>query len=39
VIPDYLIWPTYYFGQFLICTGVIQKLRHEHVRAIQRVGS
>lgn len=32
-IPDYLVWPTYYFGQFLICTGVIQKLRHNH-RAI-----
>ena len=27
VVPDYLIWPTYYFGQFLICTGVIQTLR------------
>ncbi|MCP5396731.1 MAG: lysoplasmalogenase [Sphingomonadaceae bacterium] len=29
-IPDLLIWPLYYFGQFLICTGVIQQLRREH---------
>lgn len=27
VIPDLLIWPLYYFGQFLICTGVIKTLR------------
>lgn len=26
-IPDALIWPLYYFGQFLICTGVIGELR------------
>jgi len=26
-IPDLLIWPLYYFGQFLICTGVIGALR------------
>lgn len=26
-LPDLLIWPTYYFGQFLICTGVIGELR------------
>lgn len=26
-IPDLLIWPLYYFGQFLICTGVIRTLR------------
>jgi uncharacterized membrane protein YhhN len=26
-IPDLLIWPLYYFGQFLICTGVIGELR------------
>jgi uncharacterized membrane protein YhhN len=26
---DLLVWPTYYFGQFLICTGVIQTLRKE----------
>lgn len=25
-IPDLLIWPLYYFGQFLICTGVIGEL-------------
>lgn len=32
VIPDWLIWPLYYFGQFLICTGVIQTLRHKDPR-------
>lgn len=26
-IPYVLIWPTYYLGQFLICTGIIQTLR------------
>ncbi len=26
-IPGLLIWPLYYFGQFLICTGVIGALR------------
>ncbi len=26
-IPEYAIWPLYYFGQFLICTGVVQTLR------------
>lgn len=26
-IPGLLIWPLYYFGQFLICTGVISALR------------
>ncbi len=26
-IPDLLIWPLYYFGQVLICTGVIGTLR------------
>lgn len=26
-LPDLLIWPLYYFGQFLICTGVIGTLR------------
>lgn len=29
VLPDYLIWPLYYAGQFLIATGVIHTLRHE----------
>ncbi len=28
-IPWLLIWPLYYFGQFLICTGVIQTLRKD----------
>jgi uncharacterized membrane protein YhhN len=26
-LPGLLIWPTYYFGQFLICVGVIGTLR------------
>ena len=26
-MPNLLIWPLYYFGQFLICTGVIATLR------------
>lgn len=26
-LPDLLIWPTYYAGQFLICTGVTSSLR------------
>ncbi len=26
-IPGLLIWPLYYFGQFLICTGIIAALR------------
>jgi len=26
-MPDLLIWPLYYFSQFLICTGVIATLR------------
>ncbi|MDP3907510.1 lysoplasmalogenase [Novosphingobium sp.] len=26
-LPGLLIWPLYYFGQFLICTGVIGELR------------
>ncbi len=28
-LPDLLIWPLYYFGQLLICTGVISCLRHQ----------
>lgn len=24
---EYLVWPIYYLGQFLICTGVVQTLR------------
>lgn len=27
-IPGLLIWPLYYFGQFLICTGVVGELRN-----------
>ena len=26
-VPDILIWPLYYFGQILICTGIIGDLR------------
>jgi uncharacterized membrane protein YhhN len=26
-LPSLLIWPLYYFGQFLICTGVVGELR------------
>ncbi|QJB68197.1 lysoplasmalogenase family protein [Parasphingorhabdus halotolerans] len=29
MVPDLLIWPLYYIGQFLIATGVVQTLRHE----------
>jgi hypothetical protein len=29
-LPDWLIWPTYYIGQFLVCTGVVQTLRRDH---------
>jgi uncharacterized membrane protein YhhN len=25
-----LVWPTYYVGQLLICTGVVQTLRRDH---------
>ncbi|MFM2371171.1 MAG: hypothetical protein RIS85_893 [Pseudomonadota bacterium] len=28
-LPSLLIWPLYYFGQFLICTGVIGALRNK----------
>jgi uncharacterized membrane protein YhhN len=28
-LPDLLIWPLYYFGQFLICTGVVSTLRRQ----------
>lgn len=29
-LPDLLIWPLYYFGQVLICTGVVGDLRRRH---------
>lgn len=29
----WLVWPTYYIGQLLIATGVVQVLRHQHERA------
>lgn len=28
-VPGLLVWPTYYIGQFLIATGVIQALRRD----------
>ena len=28
-LPDLFVWPLYYFGQFLIATGVVGTLRHE----------
>lgn len=30
-LPDLLIWPLYYFGQFLITTGVVGELRRRSV--------
>lgn len=30
-VAQWLIWPLYYAGQFMIATGVIQTLRHEKV--------
>ncbi len=32
-LPGLLIWPLYYFGQFLICTGVIGELRSRNEAA------
>lgn len=32
-VPGLLIWPLYYFGQFLVCIGVVRKLR-ERERAV-----
>jgi uncharacterized membrane protein YhhN len=29
-VAGWLVWPTYYVGQFLICTGVVQTLRRDH---------
>ena len=29
-IPGLAIWPLYYIGQFLICTGVVDELRGRH---------
>lgn len=29
-MSEWLIWPTYYLAQFLICTGVVQTLRRDH---------
>lgn len=30
LLPGMLIWPLYYFGQFLICTGVVGTLGRRH---------
>lgn len=32
-LPNLLIWPLYYFGQFLICTGVVGELRRRSATA------
>ena len=32
-VAEWLIWPLYYGGQFLIATGVVQTLRHPELRA------
>lgn len=29
ILPDLLVWPLYFAGQFMIATGVVQTLRHE----------
>lgn len=29
-VPDLLVWPLYYIGQFMIATGVVQTLRADH---------
>jgi hypothetical protein len=29
-LPGWLIWPAYYVGPLLICTGVVQTLRRDH---------
>ncbi|MEO9633840.1 MAG: lysoplasmalogenase family protein [Parasphingorhabdus sp.] len=29
IIPELLVWPLYYFGQFMIVTGIVGTLRHE----------
>lgn len=36
-IPGLLVWPLYYFGQFLICTGVIGELRSRNPSVITSV--
>ncbi len=36
-LPDFMIWPLYYFGQFLICTGIIKALRHPVRMSLPRV--
>ncbi|WP_321324170.1 lysoplasmalogenase family protein [uncultured Parasphingorhabdus sp.] len=28
-VPTLLVWPLYYFGQFMIATGIVRTLRHE----------
>lgn len=33
IAANWFLWPLYYGGQFLICTGVIQTLRGEHPAA------
>ncbi len=31
VLPDILVWPTYFAAQIMIATGVVQTLRGERV--------
>ncbi|MFN6935462.1 MAG: lysoplasmalogenase family protein, partial [Tsuneonella sp.] len=30
-LTEWFVWPLYYAGQFLICTGVVQTLRSDHI--------
>lgn len=30
-LAEWFVWPLYYAGQFLICTGVIRALRRDHI--------
>lgn len=29
-VTEWFVWPLYYAGQFLICTGVVQAIRRDH---------
>jgi len=30
-VTGWLVWPLYYAGQLLICTGVIRAVRRDHL--------
>lgn len=32
-VPGLLIWPLYYCGQFLICTGIVGEMKHRNATA------